>query len=171
MIASSLLNRLLIFAIFEFCHADIFDSTSSFFTRWTDETSLLRSVLTKLIPPPPLVGDATLGLLSATIANGFVSLGLISSSLILSKLATGSLCSLTSMSFPASTKALNSRLMVVKFSVSLLATDRFDDLWLMVSHTSPRLGWYRGGCGGGCGCGVRACISLCLWKVGWTWWF
>ena len=83
MTASSLLNLLLIFATFAFCHADILASTSSFFTICTDTCS------SRAPPPPPLtpwdVDDGTgscKGWLSGTIAKGFVS-SIKSSSLIL----------------------------------------------------------------------------------------
>lgn len=54
---------------------------------------------------------------------------------------------------PARTRALNSLLIVVKFSLSVLAMDRDDERWLWL----PRL---VGGGGGGRRGGVKAWISL-----------
>ncbi|BAH93992.1 Os07g0569166 [Oryza sativa Japonica Group] len=178
MTTSSRLKRLLTLATSAICHAAILDSTSSFFTCPTDTSSPW--------PPPaddtsPGAGSARwarrgdgMGLLSGTMASGFVSSS--SSSPILPS-ASSTPARLESPPFAAAaaaalalaaaaTMAENSLLIVGKSSLGAvsLPTERIDVCLLPAadSHDSLLRRWYDddGWLGVGVGGGLSAWMSL-----------
>ncbi|KAH0457906.1 hypothetical protein IEQ34_013221 [Dendrobium chrysotoxum] len=141
MVTSTLLNLLLTLAISAPCHAKILAFTSSFFTRCTETSSA-----TDEDEENGRRGEGKGGFVSGTMARGFVSSS--TSSPILPKLLLPSAAVVSIWRLePATTMALNSRLIEVKFSTSL-PTEREVERWLATSQGSlvrPRDG---GACGG-----------------------